>query len=156
MSEEDTTPKLNNEGINRVQAIVGALLYYARAVHNILLVGLSAIGDQQASATEQTTAAINQIIDHVATYPNDGITYQASDMILESHSDSGFNNKSKARSCAGSHIFLSENNPNPEWNGAILTISQIIKCVMSSASEAELGAIYITAKEMVPILQILI
>ena len=108
------------------------------------------------SATEQTVAAIIQIIFHVETYPNYGMAYRASDMILAAHSDSGFNNKSKARSCDGSHIFLSENNPNPEWNGAILTISQIIKFVMSSAAEAELGALYITAKEMVPTRQTLI
>ena len=72
-------------------------------------------------------------------------------MILAAHSDAGFNNESKARSRAGSRIFLSENNPMPKWNGAILTISQIIKFVMSSSAESELGALYITAKEMVPI-----
>ena len=33
--------------------------------------------------------------------------------------------------------------------GAILTISQIIKNVMSSAAEAELGALYIVAREAV-------
>ena len=87
VAEEDTSPKLNNEGITRVQAIVGELLYYSRAVHNILLVGLSAIGSQQVAATEQTAAAIDQILDYVATYLKDGITYRASDMILESHSD---------------------------------------------------------------------
>ena len=75
VEEEDAIPKLNNEGIKRVQAIVGALFYYDRSFHNILLVGLSAIGDQQAAATEQTAAAIDQILDYVATYPNDGITY---------------------------------------------------------------------------------
>ena len=155
MVEEDTIPELNNEGIKRVQAIVGTLVYYARVVHNRLLVGLSAIGAQQVSATEQTAAAIYQILDHVATYPNYGITYQASDTILASHSDYGFNNESKARSRAGSHICLSENDPNPKWNGDILTIAQIIKFVMSSATEAGLGAIYITAKEMVPIRQTL-
>ena len=121
-AEEDTSPKLNNEGIKRVQAIVGALLYYARAVHNRLLVGLSAIGDQQAAATEQTTAAIDQKLDYVATYPNDGITYRVSDMIPAAHSDSGFNNKSKARSRAGAHIFLSENETTSKLNGPILTI----------------------------------
>ena len=156
MAEEDTSPKLNNEGIKRVQDIFGALLYYARAVHNRLLVGLSAIGPQQAAATEQTAAAIDQILDYVATYPNDGITYRASDMILAAHSDAGFNNESKARSRAGAHIFLSENDPTPEWNGPILTIAQIIKFVMFSAAESELGALYITAKEMVPISQTLI
>ena len=51
VAEEYTSPKLNNEGIKRVHAIVGAILYYSRAVHNRLLVGLSAIGDQQAEAT---------------------------------------------------------------------------------------------------------
>ena len=67
-------------------------------------------------------------------------------MILAAHSDAGFNNESKAHSRAGAHIFLSENDSTPKWNGDILTIAQIIKFVMSSASEAELGALYITAK----------
>ena len=62
VAEEDTSPKLNNEGIKRVQDIVGALLYFVWAVHNRLSVGLSAIGVQQASATEQTAAAIDQIL----------------------------------------------------------------------------------------------
>ena len=30
VAEEDTSPKLKNDGIKRVQAISGALLYYAR------------------------------------------------------------------------------------------------------------------------------
>ena len=70
VEEEDTSPKLNNEGIKSVQAIVGAILYHAKEFHNRLLVSLSAIGSQQASATEQTTAAIDQVLDHVATYPH--------------------------------------------------------------------------------------
>ena len=146
MAEEDTSPKLNNDGIKCVQDIVGALLYYAQAVHNRLLVDLSAIGAQQAAATEQTAATIDQILYYVATYPNYGINYQASDMILAAHSDAGFNNYSKARSHARAHIFLSEIDSTPEWNGPILTIDHIIKFVMSSAAEAELGALYINAK----------
>jgi hypothetical protein len=35
-------------------------------------------------------------------------------------------------------------------NGAILNIAQIIKSVMTSAAEAEMGALYINAREMVP------
>ena len=57
-------------------------------------------------------------------------------MILAAHLDAVFNNESKARSHAGANIFLSENYPTPELNGAVLTISQIIKFGMSSASEA--------------------
>ncbi len=36
---------------------------------------------------------------------------------------------------------------SPPNNGAILTVATIIKKVMSSAAEAELGALYINAKE---------
>ena len=136
VAEEDTSPKLKNEGIKRVQGIVGALLYYASAVHNIILVGRRKIVAQQVSAIEQTAAAIDQILDHVPTYPNEGITYWASDMILESHSDDGFNNDSKARIRAGSHIFLSENDAMIKRNRAIVTIAPIIKFFMSSEAEA--------------------
>ena len=72
-------------------------------------------------------------------------------MILAARSDVGFNNESKGRSRAGAHIFLSENEPEPKWNGPVLTIAQIIKFVISSAAEAELGALYVTAKELIPI-----
>ena len=105
------------------------------------------MGPKKRQAPEKTAAAIDQILDYVATYPNDGITYQASDMILKAHSDDGFNNESKARSRAGAHIFLSENYQTSKWNGPILTIAQIIKFFMSSVAEAEQGALYITSKE---------
>ena len=49
--EDDTSPPMDNQGTKRIQGIVGALLYYARAVENKLLVGLSAIGSQKAAAT---------------------------------------------------------------------------------------------------------
>ena len=48
---DDATLPLDSQGTKSVQGIVGALLYYARAVDNKLLVGLSAIRSQQASTT---------------------------------------------------------------------------------------------------------
>ena len=44
--KDDTTPPLDNQGTKRVQGIVGDILYYAQAVDNKLLVGLSAIVSQ--------------------------------------------------------------------------------------------------------------
>jgi hypothetical protein len=52
--------------------------------------------------------------------------------------------------------FLSENEPFPRFNGAVLSIPQIIKFVMASAAEAELAALFITAREMIPHCQTLI
>ena len=44
---------------------------------------------------------------------------------------------------------------SPKKNGAIITISQIIKAVMSSSAEAELGALFINSQEAVPQRQLL-
>ena len=153
---EDTSSSLNEAGIKRVQRIVGALLYYARAVDNKILVALSAIGSQQASATENTAAAVNQLLDYVATYPADGLVFRSSGMELAAHADAGFNNESRARSRAGAHVYLSEGDARPRWNGAVVVIAAIMKNVMSSAAEAELGALYECAKAMVPLRQALI
>jgi hypothetical protein len=49
----------------------------------------------------------------------------------------------------GGHFFLSKNAEIPPNNGAILNIAHIIKHVMSSATEAEMGASYIMAREAV-------
>ena len=144
--EDDTTPPLDIQGTNRAQGIVGALLYYARAVDNKLLFGLSAIGSQQAAATQRTNEAINKILYYCATYPADGIIYHFSNMFLCTHSDAGFHNESKGRSRSGAHILLSENYAMPRWNVSVLILAKIIKFVMSSASEAELGAMFITAQ----------
>jgi len=44
---------------------------------------------------------------------------------------------------------MSSNDDIPANNGAVLNISQIIRAVMSSAAEAELGALFINAKTAV-------
>ena len=93
--EDDNSPPLDSQGTKRVQGIVRALLYYARAVDNKLLVRLSAIGSQQASATQRTSEAIDQILDYCDTYPADGILYRSSDMVLCAYFDAVFHNKSK-------------------------------------------------------------
>ncbi len=153
---EDSSEPLSNERKLRIQEIVGSLLYYARAVDNKLLVALSAIAARQASATVATEQSVNLLLDYVATYPNDGIVFRASNMILCAHADAGFLNETNACSRAGAHIFLSEDDPFPRFNGAVLAIAQIIKFVMASAAEAELAALFITAREMIPHRQTLI
>ena len=70
---EETSPDLNAAGIKTIQAIIGELLYYKRAVNNKILVALSSIGAQQASAIEGTYDSIKQIFQYVAIYQNDGI-----------------------------------------------------------------------------------
>ena len=100
-------------------------------------------------------ATIKQLLDYCATQEEAVISYEASDMILAVHSDAGYCNEKNARSRAGGHFFLSSNVDNPPNNGAVLTIATIIKAVMSSAAEAELGALFLNAREAVYLRQIL-
>jgi hypothetical protein len=50
---------------------------------------------------------------------------------------------------------MSKNVETPPNNGAVFTILQIIKAVMSSAAEAKIGALYINCHEAVPAQQVL-
>ncbi len=50
---------------------------------------------------------------------------------------------------------MSNSTTKPPNNGAILTIAQIIKAVMSPAAEAEVGALYINCREAIPTQQTL-
>jgi hypothetical protein len=46
--------------------------------------------------------------------------------------------------------------PFPSFDGAVLSIAQIIKFVMDSAAKSELAALFVTAREMIPHRQTLI
>ena len=65
------------------------------------------------------------------------------------HSNASYLSKPKARSRAGGHFFLSNDSTIPPNNGAILNVARIISHVMSSATKAELAALYIMAREAV-------
>ena len=65
--EDDSIPPLDSLGIKRFQGIVGALLYYARAVRKKLLIALISTGSQQASTTERTLVAITQLLAYINT-----------------------------------------------------------------------------------------
>jgi hypothetical protein len=70
-------------------------------------------------------------------------------MKLAIHSDALYLSEPKAQSRASGHMFMAGMDDIPINNGAVLNISQIIRAVMSSAAEAELGALFINAKTAV-------
>jgi hypothetical protein len=92
---------------------------------------------------------VQQFLDYASTHPDAIITYHTSDMVLTGHSNKWYLSKSKACSRAGRHFFMSNNTAKQPKNGAILTIAQIIKVVMSKAAEAKVGALYINCREAI-------
>ena len=148
--DDDDSPPLSKADKKFVQEVTGTFLYYARAVDLTMLTALGSIATQQDNPTERTMQKVKQFLDYAATHPDAIITYRASNRVLVGHSDASYLSETKARSRAGGHFFMSNDSTDPPNNGAVLTIAQIIKNVMSSAAEAELGALFINCREAVP------
>ena len=90
---------------------------------------------------------VHQFLDYSATHPDDIITYHDSDMVLVGHSDASYLSESKAQSRAGRHFFMSRNTATPPNNGAVMTITQIIKAFMFSDAEDKLASLLINLNE---------
>ena len=102
---------------------------------------------------------ITQLLNYLETHPDETIRYKQSDMVLWVHSDVSYFSCSKARSRAGGMHFLSKkppspNNPanfEPTLNGIVYVVCKILCNIMASASEAELGDLFLNCQEAVPI-----
>jgi hypothetical protein len=70
-------------------------------------------------------------------------------MILHIHSDASYLSENEAKSRAGGFFYMGDTTKTDKklTNGAILIISKVLKNVISSAGEAEIGAVFIDAKE---------
>ena len=148
-TQASTAPLLDKKGKRFIQQVCGKFLFLGRAVDSTLLCPVSAIASQSSAPTEDTMKQTLQFLDYAATQEEAVLTYNASEMKLAAHSDASYLSEPKARSRAGGHFFLSSDSSVPHNNGAVLNIAHIIKHVMSSATEAELAALCIVAREAV-------
>ena len=153
--DKPAAPTLSSKETTKIQQIVGSLLYYARAVDPTLLVALGTIAGQQNAPTQTTAKEITQILNYVATHPLAVIKYTASPMLLHIHSDASYLSERKARSRAGGHFFLS-NEKSSIPNGPVHTLSNILRNVMASAAESEIGAAFTNAQAALPLRQALL
>jgi hypothetical protein len=148
--DHDLSPTLPPDRIKRIQQIVGTIMYYARAVDITTLVALSSIAAEQAQATEQTEQHVHTLLDYLATHNNATIRYVASDMVLNIHSDASYLSEPRARSRLGGTYFmgsLPEAGKPIHINGPIQVHASICKFVVTSAAEAELGALFYNIQE---------
>ena len=152
---DDDSPPLNKAGKKFVQEVCGVFLFLARGIDGGILPALSALASQQANPTERTMELCKNFLDYMATQEEAILTYKASKMVLAIHSDASYLSEANARSRAGGHMFMATDEDIPQNNGAVLNISQIIRAVLSSAAEAELGALFINAKTAVSLRQTL-
>jgi len=143
---KDASRKLSATETSRLQAIVGSLMWYSRAVDPTMLHALSKIGSQQSRPTENVLNAAHHLLDYAATYPDAKIVYHPSDMALATHSDASYLCESEGRSRAAniSSFVARKDSTNPDaFNGSIDCSSVIIKSVVSAASEAEYAGLFL-------------
>jgi hypothetical protein len=149
---KDETPPLNAQQCLTIQKVTGSILYYARAVDPTVLMPLNDIATEQTKATEKIQAATNQQLDYLATHPDDTIRYHASDMILHIHSNASYLSVSNTRSRLGGLFFLGNKSPEQDsLNRSILNVASVIKNVVASAAESEVGACFHNAQSGAPL-----
>jgi hypothetical protein len=113
---------------------------------------LNDIATKQTKATEKKQAVTNQMLDYLATHPDATIQYHASYMILNIHSDASYLSVHNAQSRLRGLFFLGNKPPEQDTlNGSILNIAAVIKNVVSSAAESEVGACFHNAHSGAPI-----
>jgi hypothetical protein len=117
-----------------------------------VLVALGTIASQQSKGTQATAQALAHLINYAVAHPDATVRYHASNMYLHLLSDASYLSEASARSRAGDIFFLSQRPTGPSkppaptvippsQNGAIHIISTIMRNVMASTTEAELGAL---------------
>ena len=149
--DEDTSDLLNAGETQFIQQITGIFPYYARAVDPSMLVALSAIASTRAKPTAATLDKAILFLDYAVTYPDVMITYKASTMILHVYRNASYLTEPKARKRAGDRFFFSSKAKYAPNNGAVHTIAQILKHVMTPAADAGIGALYVNTRYVIPV-----
>jgi hypothetical protein len=149
---KDETPPLMATQFLTIQKVTGSVLYCARAVDPTVSMPLNDIATEQTKATGKAQAATNQMLDYLVTHPDATIRYHASGMILHIHSDASYLSVSNARSRLRGLFFLGNKPPDQDkLNGSILIVSSVIKNVVDSTAEAEVGVCFHNAQSGAPL-----
>jgi hypothetical protein len=147
---EDTqdSPALLPKDVTHLQQLGGTLLYYDRAVDPMLIMLVNVLAWEQTRAKDATADEIIKLLNYCTMHPEATLSHHTSDMILNIHSDALYLSEREAKSRAGGGFYMGSHTDkaNRLTNGAILIISTVLKHVMSSAAEAEIGAVFLNAK----------
>jgi hypothetical protein len=128
----------------RLQVVLGTLLYYARAIDSTLLPPISDLSSEQANGSKRTMAKASQLLDYCVTNPESIARFHASLMYCTIKSNACYLSVSKAWSRVADYIYLSSQSkstmPIP-INGVIHLFCHMMSRVLSSATQAKLGAL---------------
>ena len=86
----------------------------------------------------------------MATHPDAILTFKKSSIILAIHSDASYLAKRKPGSRAGWHLYFADGSKEEHpYNAPVHSIAQIIRNVMTSAFDAEIGALFVNSRQAI-------
>ncbi|KAI2502114.1 Reverse transcriptase (RNA-dependent DNA polymerase) [Fragilaria crotonensis] len=142
-------PALNAADKIRILEVLGTLLFYARAIDSTLLTAIGELATEQLGGTASTMDKLAQLLNYCATHRDATVRFHASDILL------AYLSVIKARSRAAGYFYLTHKTTKPtdayKPNGAVHVLCHIMREVLSSAAEAELGALFHNGKEVCPL-----
>jgi hypothetical protein len=111
----------------------------------MVLKALSSMAVEQMKASDITMARCTQLLDYLSHNADAKVRFHASNMILNIHSDASYLSEAQAQSRACGFFFMGWTPKNGEsiWlNSTFHISSRIMRFVVASAAEAELGALF--------------
>jgi hypothetical protein len=81
VDDKTRSPTLSDKDVNKLQHLMGALLYYARLVDPTLIMTINVLASEQSNAIEVTADKFIKLLNYCNTHPETKIRYHASDMI---------------------------------------------------------------------------
>ena len=161
-ADPDETPCLEATNTRHAQEILSTFLFYARAVDLTMLKAIGSLATQQAQPSKATMKGIVKVLSYAAAHPDAQIQHRASNMVLWIDSNASNLSEAKSRSTSAGYHFLSDrpadparppqpNNIEPMHNAPVYVVCDIMKEVVSAASEAELAGLFDIGKEACPI-----
>jgi hypothetical protein len=145
VEDETTSPAFSDKDVKKIQHLTGTLLYYAIAIDPTLIMPINVLASEQSRATVVTAHKVIKLLNYCNTHPETKIRYHASDIILHIHRYASYLSEKQSKSRSGGFLYMgsSTNTDKKLTNGAIIIISTVLKHVMSSAVEAEIGAVFL-------------
>jgi hypothetical protein len=150
MTSIDDSPLLSKDDKKLLQQVCGKFLYYTRTIDDTMMHSLNALATRVSNGTNKTKSTMKHFLDYCHTNPDAIKLYRACEMILQNHSNAAYLVEPEACSRAGGFFFLG-NQDGKLINGSMLIIAKIITNVVSSASEAEIAALFINARAALPL-----
>ena len=137
----DTTTTLSDTDLRTLQEILGGALFLCISVRVDIATAINIVACRQSHPTQLVLAAAIRILRYLKEYPNRGLTFKASDMIIKCHSDASYGSEPGFRSRSGGLYYFGNKNDDM-INAPFQVLAAVQKTISASVMEAEYIALF--------------